>query len=709
MGVIMLNISSLRRLFSLFTFFTLLILVNQSYPQFSVVSFSPNHGSTNVDTSVNITMTFSAPLDTSARFPNPEDFFLNLYIFPDSLIGEHDSIAVSQDLTTVNVYGLSIVDNTTYLFMIVNAKSQGGDSLSSPARSLFTTGSSLPGNSISGAVSFPSGDPTGTAVFLFDGNPFNDSGSAVNASIVPNSSGNYVIDDVEPGTYWPVAVKNLIVNEESEVDILPGSVLGFYDSNGDDSPDSLNVSGNVSGIDISITELTLQTARDPYPSVLTVAQTWAADARLIQLGGDALDPNGNSLFWRYAFYSPSSMTYRIWMVLGNTVANVPPDSGDMFTDTSAVSENWLNSDVIMSIAEANGGSQFRQEHSDADAGAFLGQLSFENDRNGSSSHNLDSGINIKFSSKVRKVFSAEDNIYFSSLTSDQSIDLPVVWGVQYYSNRDNVSQFMIIDAESGELLSAPTTAALAEQHAVPVAQSWAADAKLLSISNHNGAGSFVDLMGKTQSWACFYYSPALDSSHIVFVMGQLPLFEQPGGIPPDTATVANGWLDSDVTVAEAEANGGTAYRNSNQDVLLFASLSRWFFGQNPELTIWQFNYTSSNAPPLQILVNAITGNVITAIDNPAQNSLPGRFVLYHNYPNPFNPTTNISFNLPTSDQVKIEIFNIRGQKVYTLNKGQLIAGFHEVMFDASELASGIYIYRLTTPTQTAMKKMVLLK
>ena len=706
MGAIMLNISSLRGIFSFSTLFTLLILVNQSYSQFSVVSVSPSHGSTNVDTSANITMTFSAPLDTSARFLNPEGFFINLYLYPDSLIGEPDSLSVSPDLTTVNAYGLPLVDNTTYLFMIVNAKSQGGDSLSSPARSLFTTGSNLPGNSISGAVSFPSGDPTGTAVFLFDGNPFNDSGSAVNASIVPNSSGNYVIDDVEPGTYWPVAVKNFIVNEESEVDILPGSVLGFYDSNGDDSPDSLNVSGDVSGIDISTTELTLQTARDPYPSVLTVAQTWAADARLIQLGGDALDPNGNSLFWRYVFYSPSLLTYRLWAALGNIVSNVSPDSGDMFTDTSAVSENWLNSDVIISIAEANGGNQFRQEHSDADVSAFLGQLSFEDGGNGSSSHNLDSGINMKFSSKVRKVFSVRDNAHFSSFALDQSIELPVVWFVQYYSNMNNDFFMMIIDAVSGELLSAPTTAAVSEQNAQNVALQWAPDAELWMISSFDN----LDTSGKSTYWNCIYYSASLDSFHSVLNWGQIIINEgDPGFIPSNTSAVEMGWIDSDTTIAEAEANGGAAYRNNNQDVFVYGTLSRWSLGPGPELTIWEFDYNSSNAPPLQILVNALTGNVITGINDPAQNSLPDRFVLYQNYPNPFNPTTNISFYLPTSDQVKIEIFNIRGQKVYTLNKGRLIAGFHEVMFNASELASGIYIYRLTTPVQTAMKKMVLLK
>ncbi len=81
----------------------------------------------------------------------------------------------------------------------------------------------------------------------------------------------------------------------------------------------------------------------------------------------------------------------------------------------------------------------------------------------------------------------------------------------------------------------------------------------------------------------------------------------------------------------------------------------------------------------------------------------------NNYPNPFNPVTTISFNLPQQSDVKVEIYNIKGQRVTTLVDGQFNAGEHSCTWDGSAVASGVYFYRLETPRFTESKKMVLLK
>jgi hypothetical protein len=674
---------------------------NSSFAQFSVVSVSPAHGSTNVDTSVTFSIVFNAPLDTNASFPYPEDFFLNLYIFPDSLTGEPDSISLSPDSQTLYVHGLPLADNTTFLFVVVNARSQNRDSLSSPARTLFTTGSSLPGNSISGTVSYPSGDPAGTTVFLFDENPFSDSGFLVNASIVPNSSGNYTTDLVESGTYWPAALKNYVINEWGEVDIMPGSVLGFYDSNSDGSPDSIDVSGNISGIDISITELAPQTARNPYPAVLTAAQMWAGDARLVRMGGDEIDGSGNSLFWQYEFYSPSSMTYRVWMALGSIIAGSPPD--EVITDTTALPTNWLDSDAIFAITEQNGGSDFRQNFPGADVYAFLGYLSFDNDSN--QTERMPSRNNAKINSKSLNLSSIISGM--NKTLSESSNEMPAAWEVQYYVDSLFTNLFFIIDAVSGELLNVPSTAQVAEQKALPVAQQWAPDAKLWMMSSQ---GLSVDPQGKTDLWNCIYYSASLDSFHYVHIWGQIMVDEgDPGFIQQDTSTVEMGWMDSDATIAVAEAIGGAAYRQAHPDVYVYASLSRGLFGGNPSLTVWEFFYGSSSSPPLILYVDAITGTIITDIEDASQTVIPERFALYQNYPNPFNPTTTIKFELPQSESVRLEIFNIAGQKVATIIDAKMTAGSHDINFDAQKLASGIYFYRLSTPSVSLMKKMALIR
>ncbi|MFV1883667.1 MAG: T9SS type A sorting domain-containing protein [Balneola sp.] len=83
--------------------------------------------------------------------------------------------------------------------------------------------------------------------------------------------------------------------------------------------------------------------------------------------------------------------------------------------------------------------------------------------------------------------------------------------------------------------------------------------------------------------------------------------------------------------------------------------------------------------------------------------------LDQNYPNPFNPSTTISYSLDNTANVSLEVFDLMGRKVSTLVQGQQTAGEQTINFDASALASGIYIYRLVVGGQVLTKKMVLLK
>ena len=90
-------------------------------------------------------------------------------------------------------------------------------------------------------------------------------------------------------------------------------------------------------------------------------------------------------------------------------------------------------------------------------------------------------------------------------------------------------------------------------------------------------------------------------------------------------------------------------------------------------------------------------------------SIPVAFELAQNYPNPFNPTTMIKYSLPTASHVKLEVFNVLGQRVMILEDGQKQAGGHSTEFEASGYPSGIYFYRLTYDGGVATRKMVLLK
>ncbi len=100
--------------------------------------------------------------------------------------------------------------------------------------------------------------------------------------------------------------------------------------------------------------------------------------------------------------------------------------------------------------------------------------------------------------------------------------------------------------------------------------------------------------------------------------------------------------------------------------------------------------------------------VVTAIGE-RTGVQPGTYRLKPNYPNPFNPTTEIEFSVPKSSEVKLEVFNAIGQRVSTLIDRKVVAGSHAVTFDAGGLSSGLYLYQLKTPEKTLTRKMMLIK
>ena len=80
-----------------------------------------------------------------------------------------------------------------------------------------------------------------------------------------------------------------------------------------------------------------------------------------------------------------------------------------------------------------------------------------------------------------------------------------------------------------------------------------------------------------------------------------------------------------------------------------------------------------------------------------------------NFPNPFNPTTEIRFNLPVQNEITLKVFDMIGREVAVLIQERLDAGLHSVSFNASNLSSGMYMYRLQIGNRVLTKKMTLLK
>jgi hypothetical protein len=91
------------------------------------------------------------------------------------------------------------------------------------------------------------------------------------------------------------------------------------------------------------------------------------------------------------------------------------------------------------------------------------------------------------------------------------------------------------------------------------------------------------------------------------------------------------------------------------------------------------------------------------------NNIPQNYSLTQNYPNPFNPSTVISYSIPSASNVKLIIYNTLGQTIKTLESGYNPAGSHSINFNASDLPSGIYFYKLEAGKYSQIKKMILLK
>ncbi|MCH7514798.1 MAG: T9SS type A sorting domain-containing protein [Bacteroidetes bacterium] len=104
---------------------------------------------------------------------------------------------------------------------------------------------------------------------------------------------------------------------------------------------------------------------------------------------------------------------------------------------------------------------------------------------------------------------------------------------------------------------------------------------------------------------------------------------------------------------------------------------------------------------------AIPTAIPTALDEMA--SLPDAFRLFQNYPNPFNSTTTINYWLKTGSKVKLVVYDISGREIKMLVNQNLPAGNHYINFDASDLLSGIYFYKLIADTFEQSRKMILLR
>jgi hypothetical protein len=168
------------------------------------------------------------------------------------------------------------------------------------------------------------------------------------------------------------------------------------------------------------------------------------------------------------------------------------------------------------------------------------------------------------------------------------------------------------------------------------------------------------------------------------------------------------WIDSDSAWVIAEAQDGSNFRLSHPHIKILASLGEALV---PNLKpSWYLIYRSlDNANDyVSFILDATDSSKIAGVNLLGTTGL-NTFRLQQNYPNPFNPNTVISYSLPSASNVKLIVYNTLGQTVKVLENGFKNAGNYSIQLNGSNLASGIYLYRLESENYSAVKKFILMK
>jgi Secretion system C-terminal sorting domain len=174
-----------------------------------------------------------------------------------------------------------------------------------------------------------------------------------------------------------------------------------------------------------------------------------------------------------------------------------------------------------------------------------------------------------------------------------------------------------------------------------------------------------------------------------------------------------------LSVFFSDANNGTTVGgylgNSNVSLILRTSDGgkTWLKQSNPSTSslrsVWFTDANNGTAVGDYGTLLRTTNGGITFIGKENNILNPQEFILSQNYPNPFNPVTTINYSIPKQSNVKIKVYNILGKEILTLVNETKPQGNYSVEFNANNLSSGVYFYRLSSGQFLQVKKMLLIK
>jgi 5'-nucleotidase len=237
-----------------------------------------------------------------------------------------------------------------------------------------------------------------------------------------------------------------------------------------------------------------------------------------------------------------------------------------------------------------------------------------------------------------------------------------------------------------------------------------------TIASGSGTGRYAQFAGFSME-----FNPSLDALQYSLEDGSisqegkrvLSITLDDGTKIIEQGVVAEGAPTINLATADFTARGGDEYPLGDLPLtLLGVTYQQALFSYL--VTPTEFGGLGGNVPASQYPAGgegriSLTDALPIANENEGIAGIPNTYALEQNYPNPFNPTTQINFSLPEAAQVQLNVYNMLGQKVATVMQQRLDAGYHTVQFDAANLASGMYIYRLQAGSYISTKKMMLIK
>jgi hypothetical protein len=285
-------------------------------------------------------------------------------------------------------------------------------------------------------------------------------------------------------------------------------------------------------------------------------------------------------------------------------------------------------------------------------------------------------------------------------------------------------------------------------------------------SDNDGSGSLNNPRTSPTWWNVTLVGPAKDAATQFNSLYRRGMHLRRSSQNKINNTIILGWptglyIDGTNTVADAKANvsylknsivaGSVTKQLSSTDTDFEAGMAAWFGANNGKLLATTaelyladpFNIENPNPMPIPPVSPAFIGGatppndgffdtnanfigafgredwtagwsslkleIPTSVKEEFENEIPSSFELSQNYPNPFNPSTSIKFSLPNAGMVKLSIYNVLGQEVANLVNSYKESGNYIINWNAGNLSSGMYIYRLETGSQIITKKMTLLK